>query len=116
MDEQELTQVIFEQQLSRLREEHFLVLCWAGMCEDMKVKYNITNCFDDLKHAGITRTKQTAVAVIEAMYGLCLVDIVEEHNRKNIYITKFGAYALSKLAEGNRFVPRGSMYLEEHNK
>ena len=104
---------LFEAQLSRLSEEHFLVLLWATMCEDKKVKYNITNCFDDLKHSGITRTKQTAVAVVEAMHLLCLIDIRDERNRKNIYITPYGGQALKKLVESGRYQAKASSYLEE---
>ena len=101
-------------QLSRLREEHFLVLLWAAMSEDRQVKYNITNCFDDLKSSGITRTKQTAVAVVEAMHLLCFIDIREERNRKNIYITKYGAQALEKLSSLGTFEIRNSHYLKEN--
>ncbi len=103
---------LFSLQLSRLGEEHFLVLLWATMCEDKQVKYNITNCFDDLKQRGITRTKQTAVAVVEAMRLLCLIDIRDERNRKNIYITSYGARALQKLVETGNYKPKGSAYLE----
>lgn len=103
---------LFELQLSRLSEEHFLVLLWATMCEDSKLKYNITNCFDDLKYSGITRTKQTAVAVVEGMRLLCLIDIKDERNRKNIYISSFGARALQRLLELNQFKPKASAYLE----
>ena len=78
---------LFTQQLDRLGEEHFLVLLWAAVSADRQKKYNITNCFDDLKAGGITRTKQTAVAAVEAMHLLCLIDIKDERNRKNIYLT-----------------------------
>ena len=94
---------LFMQQLERLGEEHFLVLLWAAMSADRNRKYNITNCFDDLKAGGITRTKQTAVAVVEAMHLLCLIDVKDERNRKNIYLTNFGGQALAKLAESGRF-------------
>ena len=107
------TSEIIEQQLSRLSEEHFLVLYWATLSEVQKVKYNITNCFDDLKHSGITRTKQTAVAAVEAMRLLCLIDIRDERNRKNIYITKFGAQALKQLVESGNYTTRNSAFLEE---
>ncbi len=104
---------LFMQQLSRLGEEHFLVLLWAGMSADKQKKYNITNCFDDLKAGGITRTKQTAVAVVEAMKLLCLIDVKDERNRKNIYLTNFGGQALAKLAESGRFQLKKSHFLEE---
>ncbi len=104
---------LFLQQLDRLGEEHFLVLLWAAMSADKNRKYNITNCFDDLKAGGITRTKQTAVAVVEAMHLLCLIDVKDERNRKNIYLTNFGGQALAKLAESGRFQSRKSHFLEE---
>ncbi len=104
---------LFMQQLSRLGEEHFLVLLWAAMSADKQKKYNITNCFDDLKAGGITRTKQTAVAVVEAMKLLCLIDVKDERNRKNIYLTNFGGQALAKLAESGRFQSKKSHFLEE---
>ena len=104
---------LFEHQLSRLGEEHFLALLWAAMGEDRQVKYNITNLFDDLKHGGITRTKQTAVAIVESLRILCLIDVRDERNRKNIYITGFGAKALEKLITTGRFVKKTSAYLEE---
>ena len=104
---------LFMQQLERLGEEHFLVLLWAAMSADRNRKYNITNCFDDLKAGGITRTKQTAVAVVEAMHLLCLIDVKDERNRKNIYLTNFGGQALAKLAERGRFQSKKSHFLEE---
>ena len=104
---------LFMQQLQRLGEEHFLVLLWAAMSADRNRKYNITNCFDDLKAGGITRTKQTAVAVVEAMHLLCLIDVKDERNRKNIYLTNFGGQALAKLAESGRFQSKKSHFLEE---
>ena len=104
---------LFEQQLSRLGEEHFLVLLWAATGEYKQVKYNITNLFDDLKHGGITRTKQTAVAIVESLRILCLIDVRDERNRKNIYITEFGAKALEKLIKTGLFVKKSSAFLED---
>ena len=104
---------LFMQQLERLGEEHFLVLLWAAMSADRNRKYNITNCFDDLKHTGLTRTKQTAVAAVEAMRLLCLIDIRDERNRKNIYITRWGAKALQQLVLSNRYETKESLYLKE---
>ena len=104
---------LFMQQLERLGEEHFLVLLWAAMSADRNRKYNITNCFDDLKAGGITRTKQTEVAEVEAMHLLCLIDVKDERNRKNIYLTNFGGQALAKLAESGRFQSKKSHFLEE---
>ncbi|MBO7740986.1 MAG: hypothetical protein J6S21_00390 [Victivallales bacterium] len=107
---------LLSDQLGRLRQEHFLVLLWAASCEDRRVKYNITNCFDDLKSSGITRTKQTAVAVVEAMHLLCFIDIREERNRKNIYITNYGASALENLVSNGTFKILNSHYLEENKE
>ena len=104
---------LIDRQLSRLGEEHFLVLYWATLSEVQRVKYNITNCFDDLKHTGLTRTKQTAVAAVEAMRLLCLIDIRDERNRKNIYITRWGAKALQQLVLSNRYETKESLYLKE---
>jgi len=75
--------------------------------------YNITNCFDDLKHAGITRTKQTAVAHVEALRTLCFLELRGEGNRKNIYVTNYGAKALEKLILAHTFGVKPSSYLEE---
>jgi hypothetical protein len=107
------TSDLFLDQLNRLGEGHFLILCWCSMGEGKNVKYNITNCFDDLKRAGITRTKQTAVSLVEALWALCYIDIREERNRKNIYITSHGAKALEYLLTSNRFQGKTSSYLED---
>ncbi len=104
---------LYQDQLNRLGEGHFQILCWCSMGEGASVKYNITNCFDDLKRAGITRTKQTAVSLVETLWALCFVDIREERNRKNIYITSHGAQALKHLIESNRFEAKSSSYLED---
>lgn len=103
---------LFQDQLDRLGEGHFLILCWCSLLEAKSVKYNITNCFDDLKQAGITRTKQTAVSFIETLWALCYIDIREERNRKNIYITAHGGKALERLITSGRFVAKGSSFLE----
>lgn len=83
------------------------------MSEAESIKYNITNCFDDLKHANITRTKQTAVSIVETLWALCYVDIREERNRKNIYITSHGAKALEKLIKSNRYTVKKSLSMED---
>ena len=106
---------LFQDQLDRLGEGHFLILCWSSLFEDKSVKYNITNCFDDLKHAGITRTKQTAVSYVETLWALCYIDIREERNRKNIYITTHGGRALERLITSGRFVAKESSFLEGLN-
>lgn len=103
---------LFEEQVQRLQESHFLILYWAAKSEGCDVKYNITNAFDDLKLAGLTRTKQTAVSVVFALLTLCFIDIRDEHNRKNIYITRYGAKALEMMVKKNLFEPRASAYLE----
>ena len=85
---------------------------WSAIGEDKQAKYNITNLFDDLKSAGLTRTKQTAVAAVAALSTLCFIDLRDEHNRKNIYITHFGARALEMIVTRGGFQPKGSVYLE----
>ncbi len=109
----ELTDDLFQDQLNRLGEGHFQVLCWCSISEAKSIKYNITNCFDDLKHAGITRTKQTAVSIVDTLWALCYVDIREERNRKNIYITAHGAKALEQLIKINRYTAKKSLSLED---
>ncbi len=103
---------LFNDQIAKLQEGHFLVLLWAARAEDRKVKYNITNGFDDLKSHAITRTKQNAVAVIEALAALCFVQLRGEGNRRNIYITPYGARALETLVLNNRYHQRQSSFLE----
>ncbi|NMA42596.1 MAG: hypothetical protein GX946_04355 [Oligosphaeraceae bacterium] len=104
---------LFEQQVDFLSEPHYLLLLWSAKAEDRSLKYNLTNFFDDLKHLGITRTKQTAVALTEALAGLRFIDIRDESNRKNLYISRYGALALARLVESRRFESRHSSYLEE---
>ncbi|MFA6929802.1 MAG: hypothetical protein WCT05_05700 [Lentisphaeria bacterium] len=104
---------LFESQVGRLGEAHYLLLLWSAKGEGRARKYNLTNFFDDLKHLGITRTKQTAVAVIEAMASLCFIEVRDESNRKNIYITKHGARALAKLVESRRYESKNSAFLED---
>lgn len=106
---------LFQLQVSRLGYGHYLILYWSAQSEGMNVKYNITNCFDDLKHCGVTRTKQTAVGVVETLYVLGYVDIKDERNRKNIYITKWGAKALEQLVIGNQYKTQSSLYLEDYH-
>ena len=103
---------LFEQQVEQLLESHFLVLSWAAQAEDRGVRYNMTNCFDDLKFCGITRTKQSAVAAVDALRALCFVVIRDEGNRKNIYITRHGAKALETLVLEQTYALRGSAFLE----
>ncbi len=107
---------LFESQTRRLSEAHFLVMYWAAQGEDLECRYNITNCFDDMKRLGITRTKQTAVAIVEALAALCFIEVREESNRKNIFITTYGAKALEALVLSGRFAPQASGYLEEQAK
>lgn len=103
---------LFEEQVERLQELHYLILLWAVQSEGKAIKYNITNLFDDLKFAGITRTKQTAVAAVAALSTLCFIDLKEEHNRKNIYITNFGARALESMVVKGKFKELESTFLE----
>lgn len=103
---------LFEKQLAQLKEPHFLVLYWAAKAEEKNIKYNITNVFDDLKFSGSTRTKQSAVALIEALNVLCFLDVAGEGNRKHIYITAFGAKALETLLASSKFNVKKSIFLE----
>ncbi len=103
---------LFEQQVKGLQEHHFLILYWSALAEDKKVKYNITNAFDDLKFHNITRTKQSAVAYIEALDILQFIVLKDESNRKNIYITDYGAEALTMLVSYDKFQTRKSIHLE----
>lgn len=107
---------LYELQLSRLGVEHFLALYWATVSEYKARAYNITNYFDDLKHLGLTRTKQTAMAAIEAMRLLGLIDLRDSRNRKNIFITRFGADALQRLVKERNFKSQPSEYLEKTAK
>ena len=103
---------LFDEQIASLAETHFLVLLWAAQSEDRKARYNITNCFDDLKHLGLTRTKQTAVAVVDTLRTLRFIDLRDEGNRKNLYITTYGAKALETLVLKQAFVSKQSAFLE----
>ncbi|MBP5639194.1 MAG: hypothetical protein J6X55_06930 [Victivallales bacterium] len=105
---------LFKQQVARMTYAHFLVLCWCAQSEDLKVKYNITNCFDDLKSCGVTRTKQTAVAIVETLYTLSFVDVRDEKNRKNLYISAWGAKALQQMVLNQQYVMKKSSYLEDY--
>ncbi len=103
---------IFKEQLKRLKEHHFLILFWAAEAEVRGVKYNITNAFDDLKDLNITRTKQSVVAYVEALFALCFIDMKEERNRKNIYLSSYGADALEALVKSSNFKTNKSRFLE----
>ena len=103
---------LFQAQVDGLLECHFLVLLWAAQAEDAKARYNITNCFDDLKHHRITRTKQSAVSIVEDLAALCFVSLKDEGNRRNIYISPYGAKALEQMAVQEKFAPRASAFLE----
>jgi hypothetical protein len=105
--------ILFDAQVKRLGEAHSLILYWCSSAEGRSLKYNLTNCFDDLKSAGITRTKQTAIAAVEALATLCFVDLKDEGNRKNIYITRHGAKALEYLVKNSLFHSKPSSFLED---
>ncbi len=105
-------ELLFNDQVNRLQHHHFLILYWSALSEGKEVRYNITNAFDDLKFQHITRTKQTAVSHIEALNLLGFIELKDESNRKNIYITQFGAKALQTLAESKRFKTKKSLFLE----
>lgn len=103
---------LFKDQIENLLESHFLILYWVGYAEGRSLPYNITNCFDDLKFLRITRTKQTATALIEALQALRFLDIRDEGNRKNMYITPHGAQALEHLILEKVYTPKKSAFLE----
>ena len=103
---------LFEKQISKLQSAHFLVLYWTTVAEDKTMKYNITNVFDDLKSLKVTRTKQSAVAYVETLKALCFIEVREESNRKNLYLTNYGAQALEKLIISKKYKPEKSSYLE----
>lgn len=103
---------LFTEQVENLGEAHFLVLYWAARAEEKTAKYNITNCFDDLKSARVTRTKQNAVALVETLGALRFIALRGEGNRRNIYITEHGARALEQRVLQQKFNPQPSAYLE----
>ena len=103
---------LFAAQVGGIQECHFLVLLWAAQAEDRKLRYNITNCFDDLKHHRITRTKQSAVSIVEDLAALCFVSLRDEGNRRHLYISPYGAKALELLVLQQKFTPRPSAFLE----
>ena len=103
---------LFIEQVEHLHESHFLVLFWAAQAEDRRLKYNITNAFDDLKAAGITRTKQNAVAILDALAALRFLQLRGEANRRHIYLSPHGGKALEYMAVKNKFTPRKSAFLE----
>jgi hypothetical protein len=102
---------LFEEQVNKLKKHHYLILYWAAEAEVTKSKYNITNVFDDLKALGITRTKQSAMSYIDVLEALCFIDVKEERNRKNIYISEYGETALEKLVSEKQFKIEKSTYL-----
>ena len=103
---------LFPEQLKRLKEHHFLILYWAAEAEVRGVKYNITNAFDDLKDLGITRTKQSVMAYVESLHMLCFVDMKDERNRKNLYLSESGARALEELVKSSSFKTKKSRFME----
>ena len=76
------------------------------------MRYNITYVYDDLKYLGVTRTKQNVVAYIEALANLHFITLNDESNRKNLYITKYGAKALEILVKQGTFTAKPSNFLE----
>ena len=103
---------LFNKQIAGLERAHFLVLYWTALGEDHKKAYNMTNVFDDLKACGVTRTKQSAVAFVDALAALCFVDLRGESNRKNLYLTEFGAQALQRLAASAKYSLEKSQSIE----
>ncbi len=82
------------------------------MAESKNVRYNITNAFDDLKSHNITRTKQNAVAYVESLSTLCLVNLIEERNRKNLYLTNYGGKAMEIMVKKKSYTVKPSFFLE----
>ncbi len=112
MDSREFsTEALWERQLGKLKRAHYLILYWAAQAEVMNKKYNITNVFDDLKSAQETRTKQNAVCYVETLEILGLIEVKEESNRKNIYITEAGEIALEQQARQKKYKLVGSTFL-----
>ena len=107
---------LFNEQVERLQEGQFLVLYWATLAEGAKINYNITNLFDDLKSARVTRTKQTVIGIAQALENLCFIDLRGEKNRKNIYITRYGAKALETIIKQKRYTGKKSAFLEAQEK
>ncbi len=107
------TDALVNEQLASLEQSHFLVLYWLAEAEDKRHTYNVTNCFDDLKDLGITRTKQNAVAIITALRALRFIDSDDRGNRRNLYITPYGARALEYLVNHRNYTPKPSPFLEE---
>ena len=103
---------LFIKQVAQLRDCHFLILYWVAMAEAKKVKYNITYVYDDLKYLGVTRTKQNVVTYIESLATLCFINLNDESNRKNLYITEYGAKALELLVKQRAFSAKPSNFLE----
>ncbi len=103
---------LFEKQIMNLKEVHFHILYWTALAEGKGQGYNITNIFDDLKFIKATRTKQSAVSYVESLVALCFIGIKGESNRKNVYITNYGAKALEYLISKNNFQIKKSMFLE----
>jgi len=103
---------LFEKQVSMLQQYHFLILYWTAKAESRNARYNITNAYDDLKFQKITRTKQNAVAYVESLSTLHFVSVVEQHNRKNLYITAYGAKALELLNNRHKYSLKPSNFLE----
>ena len=102
---------LFEEQIRKLKKHLYLILYWAAEAEVAKLKYNITNVFDDLKALGITRTKQSAMSYIDVLEALCFIDVKEERNRKNIYISEYGETALERVVSRKQFNIEKSTYL-----
>lgn len=89
-----------------------MILYWAADAEVKGVRYNITNAFDDLKDLGITRTKQSVMAYVESLYLLCFIEVRDERNRKNVYLSEAGARALEDLVKSGNFKVKRSRFLE----
>ena len=101
-----------ERQVAKLRLPHFLILYWAGQAEVKGICYNITNVFDDLKNLEVTRTKQSVMAYVDVLNALCMIEVMNERNRKNIYLTDYGTRTLEILDSTRKFEAMNSRFLE----
>lgn len=105
---------LFTEQLQKIEQHHFLILFWVAEAESLGIKYNITNLFDDLKDADVTRTKQSVTAYVESLEMLCFIELKDEKNRKNIYITTYGVEALEKILEIKDYKTKKSRFIGGH--
>jgi len=105
------TELLYKQ-IDGLEVTHFLILYWTAVAEGKGICYNITNVFDDLKFVNMTRTKQSAMSFIDVLKYLQFIEVRDEGNRKNLYISKEGGSALERMVKNTKFSIKKSIYLE----